>query len=63
MHDVIEAKYVDNYTIWLRFDDGSAGEIDLSGELDGEVFEPLKDVSLPLSFYTRSCTSQSKHSE
>ena len=25
------------------FDDGVAGTIDLSGELDGEVFRPLRD--------------------
>jgi len=38
-----EAKYLHDYTIWLRFDDGSAGEVDLTDELYGEVFEPLKD--------------------
>ena len=41
---VIEAKYLHNYVIWLRFNDGSEGEIDLQGELDGEVFESLKDL-------------------
>ncbi len=29
--------------MWLRFDDGLAGEIDLADELHGEVFEPLRD--------------------
>ena len=43
MQDVIEARYVGQYTIWLRFEDGTEGEIDLSRELDGPVFEPLKD--------------------
>jgi len=43
MQDVIEARYVGRYTIWLRFEDGTQGEVDLSGELDGPVFEPLKD--------------------
>lgn len=38
-----EAKYVGNYTIWLRFADGAEGEVDLSSELVGEVFEPLKN--------------------
>ncbi len=43
MQDVVEAHYVSGYTIWLRFEDGTEGEIDLSGELDGGIFEPLKD--------------------
>ena len=43
MVDVIEAKYSHDYTIWLRFDDGTAGEVDLSHELEGPVFEPLRD--------------------
>ena len=28
------------------FDDGVAGTIDLSGELDGEVFRPLRDEAV-----------------
>lgn len=43
MMDVIEARHVRDYTIWLRFEDGTEGEIDLSAELDGPVFEPLRD--------------------
>jgi hypothetical protein len=41
---VVEARYVSGYTIWLRFRDRSAGEIDLGPELHGEVFEPLRDL-------------------
>lgn len=40
---VIEARYVRDYTVWLRFNDGTCGEVDLSGELDGPVFGPLRD--------------------
>ena len=40
---VVEAKYVRDYTLWLRFSDGTAGEVDLTNELDGPVFEPLRD--------------------
>jgi hypothetical protein len=40
---VKEAKYLHDYVIWLRFNDGAEGEIDLVGELDGEVFGPLRD--------------------
>lgn len=43
MVDVVEARYVSGYTIWLRFEDGTEGEIDLSAELHGPVFEPLQD--------------------
>jgi len=42
---VREAKYVRDYVLWLRFNDGAEGEIDLESELEGEVFAPLKDVS------------------
>jgi hypothetical protein len=41
---ISEARYVDGHTIWLRFVDGAEGEVDLRNELDGEVFEPLKDT-------------------
>jgi len=34
------------YRLFLRFNNGAAGEVDLSGELEGEVFEPLRDTAL-----------------
>ena len=37
-----EARYIENHTVWLRFSDGAEGEVDLTSELYGEVFEPLK---------------------
>ncbi|MBI4535162.1 MAG: DUF2442 domain-containing protein [Ignavibacteriae bacterium] len=40
---VIEARYVDQYVVWLRFSDDLEGEVDLKDELWGPVFEPLKD--------------------
>jgi hypothetical protein len=42
---VREAKYLHDYVIWLRFNDGAEGEIDLVPELEGEMFAPLKDLS------------------
>jgi len=45
MQDVVEARYIGEHTIWIRFEDGTAGEVDLSGELVGGVFEPLRDQS------------------
>ena len=43
-YHVLEAKYVRDFVVWLRFRDGTAGDVDLGPELWGEVFEPLKDV-------------------
>ena len=40
------AEYVSGYTIRLRFADGVEGDLDLAGELWGEVFEPLKDLAV-----------------
>jgi Protein of unknown function (DUF2442) len=56
MQDVVEARYVGQYTIWLRFEDGTQGEIDLSGELDGPVFEPLKDPTYFSRFFVNPDT-------
>lgn len=41
---VVDARYVRDHVIWVQFKDGSEGEVDLSSELWGPVFEPLKDV-------------------
>jgi hypothetical protein len=49
-YDVLEARYVRDYIVWLSFRDGTSGEIDLGPELWGEVFEPLKDPAVFLSF-------------
>jgi Protein of unknown function (DUF2442) len=42
---VIEARYIKNHKVWLKFNDGSAGELDLSQELQANIFKPLQDVS------------------
>ena len=47
MPRLVEGRYVRDYVLWLRFSDGSRGEVDLAGELDGPVFEPFRD---PLYF-------------
>jgi len=43
MHFVKNLKYLSDYKLELKFEDGSVREVDLSSHLDGEVFEPLKD--------------------
>ncbi len=41
---VVEARYVKDHTVWLRFNDGISGNVDLADSLDGPIFEPLKDI-------------------
>lgn len=36
---------LEGYTLRLQFNDGTTKEVDLAGELHGEVFEPMKDTS------------------
>lgn len=47
---VKQAKYLHDYVIWLRFNDGAEGEVDLADELEGEVFGPLREISKFKSF-------------
>jgi hypothetical protein len=42
-YHVVEARYIGGHQVWLRFRDGTAGEIDLQSALEGPVFEPLRD--------------------
>ena len=44
MNDVIEVRYVREYVVWLRFHDGTFGEVDISRSFKGPVFEPLRNV-------------------
>ena len=45
MLHVTEVRHVRDLVVWVAFDDGRSGNIDLSGRLEGEVFEPLLDES------------------
>jgi hypothetical protein len=47
---VIEARHVRDCIIFVRFQDGVEGEVDLRPQLYGEVFEPLKDAQYFLQF-------------
>lgn len=49
-YDVMEARYLGGYRVWLHFRDGTRGEIDLESHLKGPVFEPLKDISFFRTF-------------
>ena len=41
--EVSNAKYLGDYKIGLIFNNGESKTVDLSGELNGKIFEPLKD--------------------
>ena len=49
-----KARYVSDYKLWLRFSDGAEGEVDLQNQLNGEVFEPLKDTQIFKNFILNS---------
>ena len=42
---VIDVRNIADYRLWLRFDDGSDGEVDLGDALSGPIFRPLQDVA------------------
>ena len=45
MHFVKDAKYLSEFKLLLTFEDGSVREVDLAPHLDGQMFEPLRDLS------------------
>ncbi len=48
---VVRAEYRDGYRIYLVFDDRTEGAVDFEPWLQGEVFEPLKDVEYFKRFF------------
>jgi hypothetical protein len=49
-YHLLAARYVGGHVVWLRFRDGTTGEIDLGPALRGPVFEPLRDQAFFQSF-------------
>lgn len=49
-YHILEARYVRGHVVWVRCRDGSSGEVDLAPELQGPVFEPLRDPTYFKSF-------------
>ncbi len=47
---VTDAHYIADHRVHVWFNDGTAAEIELSGSLDGPIFEPLRDVEYFKSF-------------
>ena len=48
---VVEARYVGDYKVWLEFNDGRKGVVDLADELHGENRSFLRNRELFSSFY------------
>ena len=44
MISVTQAKHIDQFELEIGFSDGKVFQVDLSGSLSGEVFEPLRVV-------------------
>ncbi len=40
---IIHAEYKQDFKIFLKFNDGLTGIVDLNNQLEGEIFEPLKN--------------------
>jgi hypothetical protein len=47
---VTSVRHLRGYELRIEFNDGTTRDVDLSGELHGEVFEPLKDPA----FFSRA---------
>ncbi|TMJ59776.1 MAG: DUF2442 domain-containing protein [Alphaproteobacteria bacterium] len=43
LHEIVRVSALPKYRLKIEFRDGVSGTIDLSGELYGEVFRPLRD--------------------
>ncbi len=48
---VVDARYLGDYKVWLEFNDGRKGVVDLADELYGENFESLRDRARFAEFY------------
>lgn len=48
---VVEARYLGEYKVWLEFNDGRKGLVDLADDLYGENFEQLRSLDRFADFY------------
>ena len=48
---VVDARYLGDYKVWLEFNDGRKGVVDLADELYGEAFEQLRSRERFAEFY------------
>lgn len=54
---VEHVEYIEDYRLRIRFNNGIEKEVDLSSELYGEVFEPLKNINAFRQVYINSNTN------
>lgn len=57
MLHVTDVRLAGGYRLWLRFNDGTAGEVDLGAELEGPIFAPLRDPAL----FSQVCVDPDVH--
>ena len=43
IHDIVHVEVTSDYSLRVVFDDGAVRDLSLEGQLDGPVFEPLRD--------------------
>ena len=53
---IISASHAGGHRLALEFSDGSRGTADLAAELDGPVFEPLRDIDFFKQFEIKGST-------
>ena len=58
---VNEAEYLDNYRLKLKFNNNEVKQVDLSSELYGEIFEPLKNKDFFKDFFISHNTIEWKN--
>ena len=51
MHFVREVEYLSDYKLLLTFENGQSKFVDLGNHLEGEIFEPLKNINYFKTLY------------
>jgi hypothetical protein len=46
IHDIVDVEVKGDYGLRVTFDDGAVRDVSLESQLDGPVFEPLRDPEL-----------------
>jgi len=49
--EVVEAKYVRDFIVFVRFANGQEGTVDFQDILSGPMFEPLRNQGIFCQFY------------
>jgi len=58
---ITKAKYLDDYKIYLLFNNGKEKTVDLKNHLYGEIFEPLKNIDIFKNFVLSDWTIEWKN--